>query len=208
MRTNESAVYTTENKGRFNWRIGENREGHYSDPLNLMWTKTWSMSITWLSKCAMEINITHKKLKIPWGHVSLPHTKGHGYDLSILIEICTVQHKLMHGTWEIYLHEQPTVCSACHSNSVHTLREREKKKEINWFSRMEFFPGLYALDTLYSEYVEYVFQTTEEGKRPNSAVRNIPLFSTSSKCWRKYSNVWFISWTEVQNYKGIQIQSV
>lgn len=128
MRTNESAVYTTENKGRFNWRLGENREGHYSDPLNLMWTKTWSMSITWLSKCAMEINITHKKLKIPWGHVSLPHTKGHGYDLSILIEICTVQHKLMHGTWEIYLHEQPTVCSACHSNSVHTLRERKKKR--------------------------------------------------------------------------------
>lgn len=49
---------------------------------------------------------------------------------------------------------------------------------------MEFLQGLFALDILYSEYIENVFQTTEEGECPNSAVRNIPLFSASSECWR------------------------
>jgi len=63
---------------------------------------------------------------------------------------------------------------------------------------MEFFQGLYALDILYSEYVEHVFQTTEEGKRPNSAVRNIPLFSTSSKCWK---NIQIYDLSTEQKYK-------
>lgn len=105
--TNENkwvcSVNPTANKGHFNRRTGENREGHYSGHLVLMWTKTWSTSITCLIICTMVINTTHKKLKIPWCHVSFPHNKGHVYDLSILIEICTVLHKLMHGTWERYI---------------------------------------------------------------------------------------------------------
>lgn len=70
---------------------------------------------------------------------------------------------------------------------------------------MEFFQGLYALDILYSEYIENVFQTTEEGECPNSAVRNIPLFSASSECWK---NIIIYNVSSEQKSKDRLFQSV
>lgn len=166
--TNENkwvcSVNPTANNGHFNRRTGENREGHYSGHLVLMWTKTWSTSITCLIICTMVINTTQKKLKIPWCHVSFPHTKGHVYDLSILIEICTVLHKLMHGTWERYI---------CMKSSPFTLpvtqiqwRSLRKKYKIYWFTGREFFQGLCAVNRVYnSEYIKYVFESPEEAKQ-------------------------------------------
>ncbi len=165
--TNENkwvcSVNPTANKGHFNRRTGENREGHYSGHLVLMWTKTWSTSITCLIICTMVIDTTHKKLKIPWCHVSLPHTKGHVYDHFILIEICTVLHKLMHGigrdifAWRAH----HLLCLSLKFNDA-----LEKIKKIDWFTGRELFQALYAVNRVYhSEYIKYVFESPEEAKQ-------------------------------------------
>lgn len=135
--TNENkwvcSVNPTANNGHFNRRTGENREGHYSGHLVLMWTKTWSTSITCLIICTMVINTTQKKLKIPWCHVSFPHTKGHVlWPFHIDRNLYRAAQVNAWDLGEIYLHEELTVYSACHSNSMTFFKKKIQNILVHW----------------------------------------------------------------------------